>query len=86
MVLLPCFVMFHAGLTGITPEVLIGERTFREVWPEFSKWLSEIGMEQKEGGRSNGEIVLVAHNARFERDFLEAEQERCGFSRCDEPK
>lgn len=70
-------------MTGITPEILTANnaRVFREVWPEFASWLSKISAEEQAEGRSSGGVVLVAHNARFDHNFLLAEQLRAGFDK-----
>lgn len=72
-----------AELTGISPEVLSDNnaRVFREVWQDFASWLSEISVEEEAEGRSNGGVVLVAHNAKFDHKFLAAEQSRGGFDK-----
>lgn len=72
-----------AELTGISPEVLAANnaRAFHRVWPEFASWLAEIGVEEEAEGRSNGGVVLVAHNAKFDHKFLVEEQQRGGFDR-----
>lgn len=72
-----------AGMTGITHEVLVANkaRAFREVWQEFASWLSDITAEEEAEGRSNGGVVLVAHNAKFDHKFLVAEQSRGGFDK-----
>ena len=78
-----------AALTGITPEILAENdaRSFREVWPLFAQWLSDVqaagveevsGEDDEDGG---GGIVLVAHNANFDNRFLVEEQARGGFDR-----
>lgn len=50
------FDRFNIGLTGITPELVRGERTFGELWPEIEP-LFDIG-------------VLAAHNAPFDMGVL----------------
>lgn len=75
-------------LTGITPEILAANnaRSFREVWPRFATWLAEIGGEEVladgagAGGKGGG-LVLAAHNAGFDHNFLIAELSRGGFNR-----
>lgn len=70
-------------MTGITPAVLAANnaRGFREVWQDFALWLSGISGEAEAEGRSNGDVVLVAHNANFDHKFLLAEQLRGGFDK-----
>lgn len=72
-----------AEMTGITPAVLAANnaRVFREVWQDFASWLSAIRGEEEAGGRGNGGVVLVAHNAKFDHKFLLAEQLRGGFDK-----
>lgn len=82
-----CSVWGVAALTGITPEILAanGARSFREVWPLFAQWLSEVQADVEEAsgeGEEAGGVVLVAHNANFDNRFLVQEQERGGFDRC----
>lgn len=50
---------------GITDETVADKPTFEEVYPEF--------LEYVEG------TVLIAHNSRFDRDFMRAEMERGGL-------
>ncbi|CAM9697670.1 unnamed protein product [Scytosiphon promiscuus] len=70
-------------LTGITPEILAANkaRPFREVWPQFAAWVSEIGAREKAEGRGDGGVVMIAHNAKFDHKFLVQEQSRSGFDR-----
>lgn len=69
----------RADLTGITPQILEANnaRSFPEVWPLFASWLREIDAEVA-GGRG---LVLVAHNAKFDNNFLAEELARGGFDR-----
>lgn len=53
-----------AAINGITEEMVAGEPPFRDLLPDLERVLQ---------GR-----VLVAHNARFDLGFLEAEYERAG--------
>lgn len=70
-------------MTGITPALLAANnaRVFREVWEDFASWLSRISGEEQAGGKSNGGVVFVAHNANFDHKFLVAEQARGGFDK-----
>eukprot|EP00903_Cladosiphon_okamuranus_P021747 g19995.t1 len=70
-------------MTGITPAVLAANkaRSFRDVWQDFAGWLAGIRGEEKAGGRGDGGVVLVAHNANFDHKFLLAEQSRGGFDK-----
>jgi len=74
-------------VTGITWEVLEkeGALPFSEAWALFRRWLAEVRTspvaetyaQQTEGAaHQERQVVLVAHNAPFDRRFLEAEIER----------
>ncbi|CAM9539187.1 unnamed protein product [Scytosiphon promiscuus] len=69
-------------LTGITPRILAANnaRPFREVWPRFASWLRAVAAKGGQG-HGGGGVVLAAHNARFDRNFLVEEVSRAGFDR-----
>jgi DNA polymerase-3 subunit alpha (Gram-positive type) len=52
---------------GITYSMIKNQRTFKHRYPEIQAFI--------------GDAVLIAHNARFDRDFLYAEVERAGLPR-----
>lgn len=56
---------FITGLTGITPEMLQGRASIREVLPRFLQFA--------EG------LPIIGHNIRFDLGMLSAEAERCGL-------
>lgn len=70
-----------AELTGITKSVLRANkaRPFHEVWTGFASWIEAL---VRVGGNFEGRgVVLAAHNARFDREFLVREMTRAGFER-----
>ncbi|CAM9422580.1 unnamed protein product [Choristocarpus tenellus] len=81
------------SLTGITTDLLVANNAqpFREVWPQFTDWLSGLGTgrggRDRDGDGGQGErdfmggIVLLAHNARFDHSFMKEELQRADFGR-----
>jgi DNA polymerase III subunit epsilon len=61
---------------GIDDEMLRDELPFKDVWPLILKTI-ENGCGDDAGVR--GPPLVVAHNAKFDRAFIEAEVERAGF-------
>lgn len=54
-----------AELTGITPDMLVGQPHLEDVLPKFREFV--------------GDAVLVAHNAEFDSGFLQRSMERLGM-------
>lgn len=60
-------------VNNITDDMVANSPTMDEVWPKFKEFIGEEG-------------VLVAHNAKFDMDYLNAYLERAGLSKAELPE